>query len=137
MNRSKKMKEYVALVEGCGEGCDYTIGCNQTWEFLEAEDMEDAKRSLLSDNVEYECDEDEDDDDGCCFGDEDNIIYRYSLENCPPERITIIEIANSEDLDIDGFIKEKKKQKKNKLSEEKKSKELKLLEELKKKYENI
>ena len=34
---------YLALIEGRGEGCDYTIGCNATWQFLDANNFEEAE----------------------------------------------------------------------------------------------
>jgi hypothetical protein len=34
--------KFVALLTGKGEGCDYTIGCNKTFDVFEAEDTEAA-----------------------------------------------------------------------------------------------
>jgi hypothetical protein len=33
---------YVALLSGCGEGCDYTIGCNKAFRVFDAENAEQA-----------------------------------------------------------------------------------------------
>ena len=38
------MPRYVLLVKGAGEGCDYTLGCNRSFEFLDAESIEDAMK---------------------------------------------------------------------------------------------
>lgn len=40
-SRGVEMK-YVALVQGYGEGCDYTIGCNLNWHNIEANSEVDA-----------------------------------------------------------------------------------------------
>jgi hypothetical protein len=37
---------YYALLQGLGEGCDYTIGCNLRYEKLEVDNLTDAKREL-------------------------------------------------------------------------------------------
>jgi len=38
---------YLALIEGRGEGCDYTIGCNVTWRFLDkANNFEEAEKEV-------------------------------------------------------------------------------------------
>ena len=34
--------QYVAIFTGCGEGCDYTIGCNTKTKVFEASDVESA-----------------------------------------------------------------------------------------------
>lgn len=33
---------YTLLLQGLGEGCDYTIGCNKTWTVFKAESDEEA-----------------------------------------------------------------------------------------------
>ena len=37
--------KYLVLVKGSGYGCDYTIGCNRIWKFVECE-KEDLKSEL-------------------------------------------------------------------------------------------
>ena len=37
---------FLALMEGVGEGCDYTIGCNKEWHFLEATEHDEAIEEL-------------------------------------------------------------------------------------------
>lgn len=37
---------FIVLIEGSGEGCDYTIGCNKNWKKLEASTIEEAQREL-------------------------------------------------------------------------------------------
>lgn len=37
------MKTYLVHVEGKGEGCDYTIGCNHAVEFVQANSLDEAK----------------------------------------------------------------------------------------------
>lgn len=43
----KKKKKFLAVIEGVGEGCDYTIGCNQTTNIVEAEDATAAFTQIL------------------------------------------------------------------------------------------
>jgi len=38
---------YIALMQGVGEGCDYTIGCNKTWKLLHASNKEDAEKEIV------------------------------------------------------------------------------------------
>jgi len=37
---------YYALLKGAEEGCDYTIGCNLTYNKLQADNLKDAKKEL-------------------------------------------------------------------------------------------
>ena len=41
------MPTYVALIKGAGEGCDYTIGCNLSWEIGSANDKEEFAKLVL------------------------------------------------------------------------------------------
>ncbi len=43
---------YYVLMKGKGEGCDYTIGCNQVYKKLEALDIIDAKIEV-NEIIEY------------------------------------------------------------------------------------
>ena len=38
-----KIKNYVAIKQGTGEGCDYTIGCNIDVEYFEAPNFDEAQ----------------------------------------------------------------------------------------------
>jgi len=40
------MKQYIALIEGAGEGCDYTIGCNLNWSMFAATDEEEILKEV-------------------------------------------------------------------------------------------
>lgn len=35
--------KFILLLQGAGEGCDYTIGCNVTWKELKSTNIKDAK----------------------------------------------------------------------------------------------
>ena len=39
------MKNYILLMTGSGEGCDYTIGCNLRWERFSEENFHEAFKS--------------------------------------------------------------------------------------------
>jgi hypothetical protein len=41
------MKRYILLERGNGEGCDYTIGCNQRWTIFEAASEEKAIKHVI------------------------------------------------------------------------------------------
>jgi len=38
--------KYIAIIEQCGEGCDYTVGCGWTYKKLSAQDLEGAKKEI-------------------------------------------------------------------------------------------
>jgi hypothetical protein len=42
------MNQYVALYEGAGEGCDYTIGCDLNFDVIDAKTDEDALGQVRS-----------------------------------------------------------------------------------------
>ena len=42
-----EMKRYILLERNEGEGCDYTIGCNQRWSFFRAESKEKAIEHVI------------------------------------------------------------------------------------------
>ena len=37
---------FLALIDGVGEGCDFSIGCNKEWHFLEATEHDEAIEEL-------------------------------------------------------------------------------------------
>ena len=41
-----KEKQYIALIEGAGEGCDYTIGCNLNWSIFPATNEEEIVKEV-------------------------------------------------------------------------------------------
>lgn len=43
------MADFIALFTGKGDGCDYTIGCNRTWKFIHARNMEEALEDAAGD----------------------------------------------------------------------------------------
>lgn len=51
---TKKKKKFLAVIEGVGEGCDYTIGCNQTTNIVETTDATAAFTQILEDYGETE-----------------------------------------------------------------------------------
>jgi len=61
------MPTYVALITGCGEGCDYTLACNKTWEVGTAE----SKEAFLEDIREQ---------------------YEYGLDGDAEPRLDVVEI---------------------------------------------
>lgn len=88
------MKTFLVLYKGSGEGCDYTIDCNKTWKFIEAETMDDAIKELMSDNPNDFTAEDIDDVD-----EYDLIWHRYkSGYEFSYSYIEIFEIAQRKDL---------------------------------------
>lgn len=48
------MNKYLVIIEGEGEGCDYTIGCNIRWDFYDAESLEDLKEQIIKRWYSYE-----------------------------------------------------------------------------------
>jgi len=44
--------KFLVLYTGYGTGCDYTIDCNKTWRFMEAESMQEAINELMGDSPE-------------------------------------------------------------------------------------
>lgn len=71
---------YYIFAEGPGEGCDYTIGCNQAFEELEATNMEEAQKAARE--------------------------WYNDRSSESVESMTIIEVSNAIDCDIDGWLKE-------------------------------
>jgi len=50
-----KKKLYLVAERGYGDGCDYTIGCNQRWEIQEFDgDLEAATKHFTRDLVQFE-----------------------------------------------------------------------------------
>lgn len=52
------MTQYAVLLKQIGNGCGYTIGCGKTWQFFEADSLQEAyikaKSFILEDpNAEY------------------------------------------------------------------------------------
>ena len=94
------MKEYLVITNGSGEGCDYTIGCNISYCFLEAENMNDAISKAMGKHPLDMLDEEVDDEDFACNLD---CIARWTdyqtHEEGSLEDISIYEISNNEDLD--------------------------------------
>ena len=41
------MKNFLVLITGYGEGCDYTIGCNKTWVIIEADNKNEKALAYL------------------------------------------------------------------------------------------
>ena len=53
--RKNKSDKYFLLIEGVGEGCDYTIGCNILFKKLDVKSMIAAKKRIMDelDTTEY------------------------------------------------------------------------------------
>jgi hypothetical protein len=43
------MIKFLVLLEGYGQGCDYTIDCNKKWIWIEAESREQAIKKVVED----------------------------------------------------------------------------------------
>lgn len=86
--------KFLVLYTGYGQGCDYTIDCNKTWRFMEAENMQEAINTLMGDNPEDWSDEEFDDFDDCKY-----LWMRCGTENGNRySKVEIFEISNSFDL---------------------------------------
>lgn len=48
MTTTTATKRFIAYVKGQGEGCDYTIGCNQRLHALDATDLDAARAETLA-----------------------------------------------------------------------------------------
>ena len=48
------MGKYIAVIYGIGEGCDYTIACNQTIKIVEAENEQEVLQKVLEDYDQIE-----------------------------------------------------------------------------------
>lgn len=124
--------KYLVLYTGYGQGCDYTIDCNKTWSFIEAESMQDAIKELMGDNPEDWTD-----------NEFDTFDYGYAewlrcgtKDERSYSKIEIFEISNSFDLtpicyEYRSALKAREDVAKKKRSEEKERKEY---ERLKKKF---
>lgn len=53
------MKEYLVIIDGGGGGCDYTIDCNKTWEFVEAKNIDEAIAQVIGPSPSDPEDEDD------------------------------------------------------------------------------
>jgi hypothetical protein len=71
------MKNFIAHIEGQGEGCDYTIGCNIAVRYIDAEDIDDAYNKLIK------------------------IIQEYSKDRIKTARL--YEIVNNRYVDLDSI----------------------------------
>jgi len=113
---------YIALLIGRGEGCDYTIGCNQTWITLKADTMQKA--------IE-ECKVYDDDEDG-------RTIVDYHTRENELELATIIEVSDEVDfLKIHDKLEEEREaqeaEEEEKLNKEERRE---LYEDLREEFEN-
>lgn len=43
---SPAMKNFLILTTGNGRGCDYTLDCNKTWHFVQANSIAEAMKNL-------------------------------------------------------------------------------------------
>ena len=50
---------YFLLIQGSGNGCDYTIGCNQTWKIIDSPKplTEERLQDIMVETCEYYGDE--------------------------------------------------------------------------------
>ena len=112
------MKNYVVCINGYGDGCDYTIDCNKTFQEIEAESIEDLLDKIHTEH-EYVYMS------GC--GDDDYHTYKdvYVIEG------ELINVSDALRAKIRAEI-EKDEAEKRKLEEEK---EKELYKKLQKKYE--
>ena len=65
------MPEFIVLKTGHGgrdAGCDYTIGCNMTWDFITAKSMKDAIKKVMGEHPKNMTEEEITDEDFMCHG---------------------------------------------------------------------
>jgi len=103
-------KDYIVLLEGVGEGCDYTIGCNRTWVNINCEPSE-IEKVLIELAKEY--------------GGEDRIDNMVVYEEKPVYS-----------CDVSLLLEDFRRQKEEKKRLKKEAKEKELLAQLKEKYES-
>ena len=78
---------FLALVEGAGEGCDYTIDCNKTWTFLEAKTWDEIETEVINEILDYYT----------CTSEPESIKERL-------KQIKIIEIKELREFDLDNCV---------------------------------
>ena len=78
------MSLFLALITGKGRGCDYTIGCNKTWRFLEARTVQEALKEAEK----------------TCF---DNMGGEDTIEN-----VVLVKAGKDVLLDIHGIVQKRK-----------------------------
>lgn len=115
--------KYAIIIIGEGEGCDYTIGCNQKLVELEATDLEaarvEAKEIMLG---EYDPDENE--------------FYEGYIHIRGEDQIESAQLVSIvEDLDIDGWLNEALTIVNEHINNKCEAEERALLKKLKEKYE--
>lgn len=104
--------KYLILLEGHGGGCDYTIGCNKKWEFIEAGSIQDARDKVALILEDHGCEE------GCS---------RIA-------KATIIEPASISDFKISGWEADKAKERRELQERELEKREKADFERLKEKF---
>jgi hypothetical protein len=119
MYNDNGVKDFVILIVGSGEGCDYTIGCNRRWIFRQGK----SAKSVLNKYVQ----ESRDDDGAVCsfYGNEINI-----------EKMTIIEINDKMEVDCQEIAEQLRSEKINKENVVLEEKEKAEYSRLKKKYDS-
>lgn len=95
---------FVVLYRGCGYGCDYTIGCNKKWSFIEADSIKEATEKVLGassvESLKEKYKQIHDD----CEGDEgyisDRMVDEFDFTRYREkyDSIELIEISNTYDL---------------------------------------
>jgi len=93
---AQKKKKFLAVIKGVGEGCDYTIGCNQTTTIIDAEDATAAFTQILKDygETEFRNWKNPDDFDGHDFRIE--TITLYDITATTPIAMNVFNILNQE-----------------------------------------
>lgn len=72
---------FLALLDGGGGGCDYSIDCNKTWRRLKAKTIEEAKIEVAI------------------------AIKEYGRSESKVEKATILLVDSEVDFDVKGFWK--------------------------------
>ena len=111
--------KYVMLITGYGQGCDYTIGCNLTWEEGEAENWEEISRRAEQIAEDYGCGE----------------ISSGGYEEERIEKIEILHVMDKRVWDLDGYKARKRATERALEDQEKEKEEREMLAKLKEKYE--
>jgi hypothetical protein len=96
MAQAQQKKKFLAVIVGVGEGCDYTIGCNQTTTIVETADATVAFNKILEEYGETEFRNWENPDD---FDDHDfriETITLYDITASIPIAMNVFNILNQE-----------------------------------------
>jgi len=103
--------KYLVLLEGVGEGCDYTIGCNKNWEEMDlSDDIKEAKTQAVKHVAEW-----------------------YGSDRV--ESVQLVPVASIETVDLQGYLDEQERKERQEEAAKKEAAEKAEYERLKEKFE--